>query len=81
MNQIDRILDEIKKSTGKDLLYIRFSVLSGKSYYMKAQEWNDIVKKLDGFPWAQLSVVFGDIDAKRVDKNTILLVDKKNNSR
>lgn len=72
-NQINKILEDIKKDIGIDVIYIRCRVLSGKSYYMKRGDWIYINNLLSSFSIKNTFFAIGNIEEKVVNENTVLL--------
>ena len=81
-NQIGRILDDFKKDTNIDMVFVRFQVLSGKSYYMEIKNWEYIVSLLSPFPDENTHFAIGGLETEKAGSKAVLLVpsDREANS-
>ena len=80
-NQIDDIVNSIKRDMDFDLLYMRARVLMGKSYYMKKSLWQYINDVLGDFPDEQKQYVLGGITAQKVNSQVVLILKADNKSQ
>lgn len=75
-NNIDRILKQIKKDIGIDLLFIRTKVILGNSVYIKKAQWDYICDIFKEYKEKHTYYVLGNIIAQEENNDTILLLSK-----
>jgi ribosomal protein S24E len=73
-NQVDKVIDAIKKETGIDVIGVRCKVYSGKSHYMKKVDWEYIVNALKDYSSEHAYFAIGGIMAEQVDEKTVLII-------
>lgn len=66
-NDLDKILDEIVKTTGWDLLSVRCKVLSGRDVFVSRLLWEDINRRFNSSSAKHLYYIFGGYRAIKSD--------------
>jgi len=75
-NNINKIIDNLKKHFGYDLVDIRYKILCGKSVYLPRRFWQIVNKEMDKFRFHDINYILGGIKAEVCKKNeeVVLLV-------
>lgn len=68
-NEVDEKLDDMKKTYGYDILYIRSKVLKGKSVYVPTKFWQIVEKQMGQYRPEVVKFVMAGIRAFPCDKN------------
>jgi len=76
MNQIDTIINKVKKDIKFDIIYMKCKVISGKSFYMKKSLWSYINDLFIEFPEKYQQYLFGGIEPQDVNEQTVLILKK-----
>ena len=76
-NEIDVILEDIKKTLNIDVLELRCKALSGKTIYVKKSQWDYIIDTFSQFDTKHSRYVIGGIEAQPTNNEDTVLVIKK----
>lgn len=77
-NQVDTIVETIKKEKGIDIIDVRCKVFLGKSHYMEKENWEYIINSLKDYMPKHAYFAIGGLVAEQVDEKTVLIVKQQN---
>jgi len=75
-NEIDKIVDDIKKDIDLDIISIRCKIMNGKSVYLKKSQWDYVIDMLKSYKTHHTFYVLGNILSQEIDGKTVLLTKK-----
>lgn len=78
-NCCDEILDNIKKESGIDVLFLRIKIISGKSQLVHKSFWDYVTTCFKDFHWKHISYIFDGLKVEPFDKD-YLKISKNNES-
>ena len=78
-DNVNKLVDKIKKDSSYDLINIRCRVIGGKSVYLPKKFWRHVQKELGAYDEEDVYFVIGDIETTVCDKNNdvVLLTSSK----
>jgi hypothetical protein len=73
---LDKLLDDVKKDCGTDLLAMRIKILKGKRQNIEKNKWTFITETFGDFDPKHTNYIFGGIEAEIINEQYVMLTKK-----